>query len=66
MAEVGLGVGRYTVKAILKGVVSPDVPDLAGYVPAEPENFGFLLQLLIGLEDDAGFESFGVMVCTPQ
>lgn len=45
---------------------SPDVYDLAAYVPAEPDNFGFLLQILVGPPGTNGGESFDVVVCTPR
>lgn len=54
------------MKPILKSFHSPDVPDLRSYSPDDPENFGFLLQLMIGPEDEEGFESFDVIVCTPK
>lgn len=54
------------MKPSIKAVTSPDVEDLSGYVPKEPDNFGFLLQLLIGPENEAGMESFDLMVCTPK
>jgi Immunity protein 8 len=54
------------VQAIRKGHFSPDIDDLSTYSPSIPGNFGFLLQLLIGPSDQKGFESFNVMVCTPD
>lgn len=49
----------------LKHVLSPDVDDLSSYYPEDPDSFGFPLQLIIGPKDEAGEESFDVMVCTP-
>jgi hypothetical protein len=54
------------VKAVLRGTHSPDILDLPTYKPENPDSFGFLLQLFIGPEDGDGYESFDVMICTPQ
>ncbi|MCC6612870.1 MAG: immunity 8 family protein [Anaerolineae bacterium] len=54
------------MKATVKAVLSPDIPDLAQYSPTEQDNFGFLLQLLIGPENGDGMESLEVTVCTPK
>lgn len=54
------------MKPIVKGILSPDEPDLATYSPPESDDFGFLLQLLIGPENADGMESFQVVVCTPK
>jgi hypothetical protein len=45
---------------------SPEVHDLAGWVPSEPSCFGFLLQLLVGPDESDGEESFDFVVCTPE
>ena len=54
------------MKAAIRRVHSPDVPDLAGYNPPDPEVFGFLLQVMIGPEGGEGEESFDVTVCSPK
>jgi Immunity protein 8 len=36
------------------------------FQPTEIDNFGFLLQILVGPEEGIGEESFDVMVCTPR
>ena len=54
------------MKAVIKGIISPDMDDLRNYVPSDREKFGVLLQLLIGPEDAKGFESFQTMLVTPQ
>lgn len=54
------------MKPIIKTIISPDVSDLLTYVPNEQDNFGFLLQLLIGPENEEGMESFQVIVCTTR
>ena len=54
------------IQAEVKRLHSPDVYDLATYVPEDPENFGFLLQVMIGSVGEDGEESFDVVVCTPS
>jgi hypothetical protein len=53
------------MKAILKEIHSPDI-DLSTFHPPEPDNFGFLLQAMIGPDNQEGAESFGIQVCTPS
>ena len=51
----------------LKAVYSPDIANLEMYCPDDPKVFGFLLQMNIGPNaDEAGEETFDVMVCTPD
>jgi len=52
------------MRAQLKGLHSPDAPDLATYVPDDPQAFGLLVQMLAGPADAEGEESFDVVVCT--
>src|SRR5689334_16551742 len=54
------------MRAKLKRLHSPDVHDLEGFVPPMPDDFGFLLQMMVGREDSSGEESFDVIVCTPR
>jgi hypothetical protein len=54
------------VKAKLKSYHSPDVFNLEEYHPPQPNEFGFLLQLLVGPDDGKGEESFNVMVVSPK
>ena len=52
------------MKAKLKRLHSPDV-NSQNYWPEDSQNFGFLLQAMIGPEDAEGEESFDIEVCTP-
>lgn len=45
---------------------SPDIDDLAQYVPDVPDCFSFLLQVMVGPAGSPGEESFDLEVCTPQ
>ena len=53
------------MKAELKGIHSPDI-DVDSFWPEESDNFGFLLQAMIGPAGQEGEESFGIQVCTPK
>jgi hypothetical protein len=55
-----------SVRAEIKRLHSPDVHDLARYVPECPEQFGFLLQIIVGPKGQPGEESFDVVVCTTK
>lgn len=54
------------MQAKLKRLHSPDVLELKGYSPDQPNNFGFLLQAMIGPAGLEGEESFDMVVCTPE
>jgi len=54
------------ISPVIKYLHSPDVFDLSSYNPEEPDNFGFLLQAMIGPEGTDGEESFDIMVVTPK
>jgi hypothetical protein len=54
------------MKALLGRLHSPDVADLSGYRPADPEVFGLLVQVMIGPEGGEGKESFDIRVCSPR
>ena len=53
------------MEAVLKGLHSADI-DVETYVPDEEDNFGFVLQAMVGPMDEQGAESFDVTVCTPK
>jgi hypothetical protein len=44
---------------------SPDIDDLEGHEPTDPDNFSFLLRLMIGAQGEEGEEAFDVTVSTP-
>lgn len=54
------------MKAQLKGIITPGINDLSKYNPVDLENFGFLLQIIVGPKDQLGEESFDITVCTPK
>jgi len=54
------------IHAKLKRLHSPEIFDLSSHSPAEPDNFGFLLQAMIRPANDRGEESFDLVVCTPD
>jgi hypothetical protein len=53
------------VKAVLKGLHSPDARDLDTFSPPDPKCFRLLLQAMFGSNDAPGEESFDILVCTP-
>ena len=52
------------MRAQLKTLDSPDVPELKSYAPENPRCFGFLLEASFGLEGVPGADLFDIMVCT--
>jgi len=54
------------MKAEIKRYHSPDVSDLTKFKPENKKNFGFLLQVIVGIKGIESEESFDLFVCTPQ
>jgi hypothetical protein len=52
-------------KSIIKGYYSPDI-EFGIHSPFDKEDFGFLLQIFVGLADEHGEECFEVFVCTTK
>ena len=53
------------MRAKIKSFQSVDIEDLHNFVPENPENFCFLLELMVGPDNQEGEESFDIQVCTP-
>ena len=54
------------MKAEVRRFHSPDITDLDAYMPPDPTNFAFQLQVMAGPKGAAGEESFDLEVCTPE
>jgi hypothetical protein len=54
------------MKAELKHIYSPDIPDLLNFTPDDEDVFGFILGLLVGPNNDNSSELFTATVCTPS
>ncbi len=52
------------MRASVRSIYSSDA-DVDSYVPADPENDGVWIRLIVGPADGTGEESFDVLVCTP-
>ena len=57
-----------TVRARLDALHSPDLLDLKRGAPGDPEDFGILVQAMIGpaASETPSGESFDFLVCTPR
>lgn len=56
------------MKAEIKDIYSTDfnVDPLKSYQPKEIDNFGFLLDIELGIEDEIGADIFNIMICSPK
>lgn len=54
-----------TLRAELKLLHSPDLPDPEHNRPQDPGNFRILIQALIGVAGQEGADTFDFLVCTP-
>ncbi len=56
------------IRAELNAIMCPDAPngDFSAYHPDNPTSFSCFLQLLVGIHNQGGGESFGLTLCTPQ
>ena len=54
------------MKAEVKRFHSPDISDVESFKPVNKKEFGFLLQVIIGIKGVDSEESFDMIVCTPR
>ena len=55
------------MKAALRQLHSPDLPDLENGSPPDPEHFCILVQAIVGPDDEEDVrESFDFLLCTPS
>ena len=54
------------ILAKLRYLHSPDIHDLTSYQPKQPNDFGFLVQAMIGPSTSPGEESFDFLVCSSK
>ena len=54
------------MKAAIRSYVSPDVEDLETWLPYDPLNYSFLLDVYIGPAGGEGEERFSFLVCSPE
>ncbi len=54
------------MRAIIKSFHNPEIDDLQHFKPKISDNFCFLLQVMIGPENESGEETFDIEVCTPK
>jgi hypothetical protein len=54
------------MRAQVKRFNSPDIFDLYHHTPEEPDCFEFLLEVMVGPENQPGAESIDIVVSTPK
>lgn len=52
------------IKSVIKGYHSPDI-EFEAISPFANNDFGFLLQVFVGIDGEDGAECFNVFICTP-
>lgn len=53
------------MRAKIKSFHSIDINDFSNFIPDQPDNFSFVLELMVGPDNEPGEESFDIQVCTP-
>ncbi len=55
------------MKSEIKSIFSPDIDmDLKEYKPIKLNDFGLLLEIDVGIENEKGADIFNIMLCSPQ
>jgi len=55
------------MKSEIKNLYSPDIQEtLDLYKPKKNDNFGLLLEIDIGIENEEGADIFNIVLCTPK
>jgi len=55
------------MKSEIKNIFSPDIQEsLELYKPEKDDNFGLLLEIDIGIENEEGADIFNIVLCTPK
>ena len=55
------------MKSEIKRIDSPDIScPIEQFIPVKEDDFGLLLELSIGIENEDGADIFDIMLCTPK
>ena len=54
------------MRAKVKSFQIAEIDDVYNFTPKDQDNFSFLLELMVGPDEDEGEESFNIQVCTPK